>query len=162
MPEYMVRSIRPDDRPWMSRLLKKYWGSAKVVTRGRIYRGDKLPGFIAVRNERPVGLITYRIEKAECEIVTLNSLNEGIGIGSELLGAVKKTAESSGCRRLWLITTNDNTPAIRFYRKRGFVIVAVHRNAMNESRRLKPEIPKTGVDGVPITDEIEMEIMLLG
>lgn len=160
MPEYIVRSIRPDDRPWILRLLKKYWGSAEVVTRGRLYRGDQLPGFIAVRKERPVGLITYRIEGAECEIVTLNSLDEGIGIGSELLRAVKRTAESSGCRRLWLITTNDNTPAIRFYRKRGFVVTAVHRNAIEQSRKLKPEIPETGVDGIPITDEVEMEMAL--
>lgn len=160
MTEYAVRSIGPDDRPWISSLLKEHWGSAKVVTRGRIYRGDQLPGFIAVRKERSVGLITFRIEGAGCEIATLNSLDEGIGIGSELLRAVKRTAESSGCRRLWLITTNDNTPAIRFYRKRGFVVTAVHRNAIEQSRKLKPEIPEIGVDGIPITDEIEMEMIV--
>ncbi len=160
MAKYAVRSIRRDDRRWISQLLKKHWGSAEVVTRGKIHRADHLPGFVAVDGERPVGLITYRIEGADCEIVTLNSLVEGAGIGSELLSAVKRTAKLSGCRRLWLITTNDNTPAIRFYQKRGFIIADVDRNAVKQSRKLKPVIPETGVDGILITDEIEMEMRL--
>lgn len=160
MDEYVVRVIHRDDRRWISRLLKKYWGSTEVVTRGRIHRADLLPGFAAIDGKKPVGLITYRIEGADCEIVTLNSLVEGAGIGSELLSAVKRVAEMSRCRRLWLITTNDNKPAIEFYKKRGFAVAAVHKDAIGESRRLKPEIPQIGVDGIPIRDEIEMEINL--
>jgi GNAT superfamily N-acetyltransferase len=160
MDKYVVRVIDRDDRRWISRLLKKYWGSAEVVTRGRIHHADHLPGFAAVDGKRPVGLITYRIEGTECEIVTLNSLVEGAGIGSELLSAVKRVAEKSGCHRLWLITTNDNKPAMEFYKKRGFTVTAVHNDAIEESRRLKPEIPQIGVDGIPIRDEIEMEMIL--
>ena len=70
-------------------------------------------------------------------------------------------AARAGCRRLWLITTNDNTPAINFYRHLGFSLVAIHEGAVNLSRRLKPEIPETGVGGVPIRDELEFEISML-
>jgi DNA-3-methyladenine glycosylase I len=160
MDKYVVRVINRDDRRWIPKLLKKHWGSAKVVTRGRIHRADRLEGFAAVDGNKPVGLVTYRIEGTECEIVTLNSLVKGAGIGSELLSAVKRMAAKSGCHRLWLITTNDNKPAIEFYEKRGFTITAVHKDAIKESRRLKPEIPQIGVDGIPITDEIEMEMPL--
>ena len=160
MDEYVVRVIHGDDRRWISRLLKKYWGSTDVVTRGRIHRADSLPGFAAIDGKKPLGLITYRIEGADCEIITLNSLVEGAGIGSELLSAVRRVAEMSRCRRLWLITTNDNKPAIEFYKKRGFTVAAVHKDAIEESRKLKPEIPQIGVDGIPIRDEIEMEIYL--
>jgi len=160
LAKYTVRSIRRDDRRWISQLLKKHWGSAEVVTRGKIHRADHLPGFAAVDGKKSIGLITYRTEGADCEIVTLNSLVEGAGIGSELLGAVKTEADLSRCRRLWLITTNDNTPAIEFYKKRGFAMAAVYEDAIEESRKLKPEIPQIGVDGIPITDEIEMEMML--
>jgi hypothetical protein len=59
-----------------------------------------------------------------------------------------------------LITTNDNTAALRFWQKRGFKLLRVHRNAVEKSRKLKPEIPLTGNDGIPIRDEIELEMML--
>jgi hypothetical protein len=57
-------------------------------------------------------------------------------------------------------TTNDNLNALRFYQKRGFVLVSVHRNAVIKSRQLKPEIPLTGNDGIPLRDEIELEMLL--
>jgi hypothetical protein len=50
--------------------------------------------------------------------------------------------------------------ALRFYQKRGFVLVAVHRNALEQSRKLKPEIPLIGDDEIPLRDEIELEMML--
>ncbi|MEM6284414.1 MAG: GNAT family N-acetyltransferase, partial [Chloroflexota bacterium] len=60
----------------------------------------------------------------------------------------------------WLITSNDNTPALRYWQKRGFEIIAVHRDAITEARRLKPEIPLVGMDDIPIRDEIELEMRL--
>jgi hypothetical protein len=39
-------------------------------------------------------------------------------------------------------------------------LAAVHRGAIAESRRLKPEIPLRGVGGHPIDDEIEFEWLL--
>ena len=72
----------------------------------------------------------------------------------------EKVATASGCKQLWLITTNDNINALRFYQKRGFMLVAVHRNALELSRKLKPEIPMIGNDGIPLRDEIELEMIL--
>ncbi len=144
----------------MASLLTEHWGSARSVSRGRIYQADELPGFIAVHQNKPVGLITYNIDMKECEITTMNSLIEGKGIGSALVDAVKGVAITAKCKRLWLITTNDNTHALHFYQKYGFLLVAVHRNAIEKSRLLKPEIPLTGNDGIPIRDEIELEMKL--
>jgi len=144
----------------MSELLEAEWGGINVASRGRIHDASRLPGFIALDRGRPVGLATYRIEGDSCELVTLNSLVEGQGIGSALILKVKDTAQTDGCRRLWLITTNDNTPALRFYQKRGFRLAALHRNTLKESRKLKPEIPLVGLDGIPIMDELELEIDL--
>lgn len=44
------------------------------------------------------------------------------------MNAVKQKAVECGCKRLWLITTNDNVDAFRFYQTRGFVLVKIHRN----------------------------------
>lgn len=85
---------------------------------------------------------------------------ENRGIGSALVEVVKRAAVSSGCRRLWLITTNDNMKALKYYQKRGFLLVAVHRNALEQARKLKPQIAVIGIDGIPLRDEIELEMPL--
>lgn len=155
-----VRPLTAADKDWVVAQLRKWWGSVRVVTRGRVHQADELPGFIVVREKERVGLATYRTAGDECEMVTLNSVVEHIGVGSALIEAVKNAGREAGCRRLWLITTNDNMSALRFYQKRQFALVALHRDAISQSRRLKPEIPDTGIDGIPIRDEIELGLML--
>jgi len=160
MNTYQVRPLTSDDRNWVVGLIEKEWGSRKVVTCGIVHDVIDLDGFIAVRGDKPIGLLTFWIEGEECEIVTLNSLSKNIGVGSSLIDSVKVTARQSGCRRIWLITTNDNLAAVRFYQKRGFSMVAVYPGAIEQSRGLKPEIPLIGIDGIPLRDEIELEMLL--
>jgi len=158
--QILIQPITPQDREWIRGFLRERWGSIAVVSRGQVYYGDRLPGFIARKADTPVGLITYHIDGDQCEIVTIDSLTPGIGIGSALIAKVHHEALSHACTRLWLITTNDNLPALRFYQRRGFRIVAVYPGAMENSRKLKPGIPLTGIDGIPIQDEIELEMRL--
>ena len=101
----------------------------------------------------------YEIVRNECEIVSLSSLAELTGVGSLLVDAEVHGLEAQ-CRRVWLVTTNDNMDALRFYQLKGFMLSALHLNAVQQSRKLKPEIPVTGQDGIPIRDEIELEIPL--
>jgi GNAT superfamily N-acetyltransferase len=157
---FQIMPVTDDEKAWAASVLTESWGSAISVSRGRVYQADELPGFIAVQKGEPVGLITYCLNDKECEITTMNSLVEGKGIGSALVDAVKSIAVTSKCKRLWLITTNDNTKALRFWQKRGFNLEAVYPNAIEKSRKLKPEIPLIGDDGIPIRDEIELEMIL--
>lgn len=160
MAALRVRAIDPADRDWVNRAVADFNGSSRAVSRGRLHDVARLPGFIAEQDGERVGVITMSIEGGECEIVTLNSLVEGAGIGSALIEAVRQEAMVAGCRRLWLITTNDNTPALRFYQRQGFRLAALRPGAVDAARRtLKPEIPLTGVDGIPIRDEIELELL---
>jgi SAM-dependent methyltransferase len=131
-----------------------------MVSRGRVHDLTKQPGFVALVGGKPVGLLTYHIVDGACEITGLTSGSGGRGAGSALIEAARTAAEKAGCWRLWLITTNDNLHALRFYQKRGFFLVAVYPNSLQEARRLKPEIPMTGLDGLPLRDEIELEIRL--
>lgn len=158
MQSFRIRPGTKQDHDWILRLLNEHWGSARIVTRGIVHEADKLPAFLADLDSERVGLITYRLHEDQCEVISLNSFRESIGIGTALLSAVKNVAAKAGCKRLWLITTNDNLAAIRFYQKRGWTLVAVHRGAIAESRRLKLTIPEVGIDGIPIRDEIELEL----
>jgi GNAT superfamily N-acetyltransferase len=155
-----IRQLGDEERDWARALLTEHWSSPIVVSRGRLHHADRLPGLVAAIDGGRCGLLTYRLDGDQCEIVTLNSLAEGRGVGSALLAAARESAGTAGCRRLWLITTNDNEPAIRFYKRRGFALAAVHADAVEASRRLKPEIPRIGIGGVPIRDEVEFELLL--
>jgi len=155
-----IRHLSPNDRDFVVRVLIQNWASTTIVTRGVAHQADELPGFVAVEGSERIGLVTYRIASGECEIISLNSLVQGKGAGTALIEAVKNVAVSAGCARICLVTTNDNTHALRFYQRRGFALVAIHRDALEQSRRLKPEIPEVGIDGIPLRDEIELEMCL--
>jgi ribosomal protein S18 acetylase RimI-like enzyme len=157
---FALRPIREADREQIARFVSERWGSEIVVSRGVVHKPAELPGFIAFQGEEWLGLLTYHIKGEACEIVTLDSLVPARGIGTALLTAVKEAAVEAGCKCLWLVTTNDNLNALHFYQKRGFELVAVHINALERSRELKPEIPKIGIDGIPLRDEIELEMVV--
>lgn len=160
MTHFTVEPLSPAHQNWAEDFIQREWGSQRQVSRGVVYQVLEYPGFVAVVDSQPQGIAIYRLEDRQCEILLLHSALPGRGIGAALVNHVAEVARKAGCKRLWLITTNDNIPAIRFYQRRGFVIAAVHVNALEESRRLKPEIPLTGYDGIPIRDEIEFEKLL--
>lgn len=156
-----TRAMTSDDREWAHALIAEHWGGIKMVTRGVLYDMREFPGIIAWRDGVPVGLATYRIDGDACELMSINSLIQDSGVGTSLLRAVEETARAAGCRRLFLITTNDNTHALRFYQRKGYRLVALRPGAIDEARRLKPGIPKVGIDGIPLRDELELERMLI-
>jgi N-acetylglutamate synthase-like GNAT family acetyltransferase len=119
------------------------------------------PAFLAWRNDELVGAATYVIEDGECELLTLHATSQLGGIGSALVRAVKDAARAGGCTRLWVVTTNDNVDALRFYQRRGFRLVHLRPGAVDESRRtLKPEIPMVGDYGIDLRDELELDMAL--
>jgi DNA-3-methyladenine glycosylase I len=158
--EVTIRPLVPEDEEWVADFIDRRWGSPYVVGHGNLYYPHTLPGFAAEVEGEAVGLITYHANGDDWEIVTIDSLEPGSGIGSNLVYTVRQAAKSAGARRLWLITTNDNLNALRFYQKRGFTLVALYPNALERSRQLKPNIPLVGEDGIPLRDEIELEMLL--
>lgn len=155
-----IRVINDEYRSAVNELLKREWNCPPSVSRGKAIDTTSLPGFIFLSDNIIDGIITYNIENSECEIVTLNSFKENKGIGTALINAVLSVAKTNRCNRLWLITTNDDINAIRFYQKKGFVLAAAHINAMEISRRIKPSIPLIGMDNIPIKHELEFEMIL--
>jgi GNAT superfamily N-acetyltransferase len=120
----------------------------------------ELPGFAAFEDEQCVGLVTYEIDGEACEIVSIDALEEGRGVGSALLEAVVEVARGAGCSRVQLLTTNNNLRALAFYQKRGFRLVGLVPGAIDEERSLKPSIPLVDAAGLPIRDELHLELPL--
>ena len=129
-----VREIESSDREWVRSFLEHHFGSTKVVSRGVLHRADDLPGFIGIDRGEPSALLTYSVMNGEREVVSLYAAIAGRALGSRLLASARERARGQQCRRLWLITTNDNEPAIAFYKRWGMHLAAVHRGAIAQSR----------------------------
>lgn len=155
-----VRAARQADRPWMAGVLRESWSSTQVVSGGRSHDPSQLPALVAEVSGERVGLATYRVDGDQCEVVSLDALLPRRGVGSELLSAAKEVASMEGCRRLWLITTNDNLDALRFYQRRGLRLVAVRHDAVDRAREINPQIPEAGSFGIAVHDELELEVEL--
>ena len=155
-----LRRLTLADLPRLRQFWIEHWGGEEMITRGNVYHPEQLDGFVVEDENEWVGLVTFFMKDAECEVTSLDSLREGKGIGTQLIDKAIEEARARNCKRLFLITTNDNLHALGFYQKRGFEIVTVYRGAVNESRKRKPSISLVGMDGIPLRDEIELEMML--
>ncbi len=157
---YLVRQLLPSDRAWVEAAIIAEWEAEIVIAHGEVFHPADLPGFSAHAGSEVIGLLTYYLSGDSLEVITLNSWQEGIGVGTTLLAAARGVALQAGCRRIFLVTTNNNLHALGFYQKRGFIISAVRLNALAESRIIKPGIPLLDEAGLPIRDEFELEFLL--
>jgi len=155
-----VRPLRDDERDWLAERLRESWGRPEVVSRGRLRDASRLEALVCEESDRPLGVATLELRDGDCELVTIDAFEAGRGAGTALLEAAVERARAEGCGRLWLVTTNDNLRALRFYQRRGLRLVALHPGGSDEARRLKPEIPEIGYHGIPIRDELELELRL--
>jgi GNAT superfamily N-acetyltransferase len=152
-----IRPLGAEDGPWVAAWMREHWGDETMALRGELLRPAEHPGFAALLGDETVGLATYIVQGAACELLSLNSLREGLGVGGALVDAVAAAARAAGCTRLQLITTNDNLKALGFYQRRGFRIVGVSPGAVDQARAtIKPAIPAVAENGIPIRDEIEL------
>lgn len=157
-----VRELHDDERAWLRATLSELWSGDVVVGRGRRWAHGEQPALVAVdaSGER-VGVATYAVEGDTAELVTLNALRPGTGAGRRLVEAVAAVARAAGAVRLRVMTTNDNLAALRLYQRAGFRLAELRPGAVDEARRaLKPGIPLTGNDGIPIRDEIDLVLDL--
>jgi ribosomal protein S18 acetylase RimI-like enzyme len=157
--EVRVRALRDDERAWAKAVLDERWGEV-AVGGGRELRPAEYPALVAEADGERAGLLTYSVDGTDCEIVSIDALTVGAGIGGALIEAAVQTARAAGATRVHLITTNDNLPALRLYQRHEFVLVELRSNQLAISRRLKPEISETGHAGIPLRDELVLERML--
>jgi len=157
-----VRERHDRDRTRVERFLAERH-AARVARLGRLEDSLAHPGLIAERGGELAGVLTYIVDGGSCEVLTLHAAERLTGVGTALLEAVEEVAGGLGCERLWVITTNDNLDALRFYQRRGFRLAALHAGAVDDSRaRLKPGLPRVGEHGIDLRDELELEKVLPG
>jgi GNAT superfamily N-acetyltransferase len=148
-----IRPAESADAAWISGFLRERWRATVIVVHGEVIDAAALPALIAQNRQ---GLATYRLHSSEAELVTLDAVPAGAGIGTALVEALTAKLRVGGCERLWLTTTNDKLSALRFYLRRGFRLIQVRSGAVDDARELKPSIPTVGEHGIPVHAELDL------
>ena len=153
MTSLTVRPAGPTDAAAVTRLLNETWNPIQAVS-NRVYDLRTLPCLVAVRDDTVVGLLHYEIVGTAMEVVSLFAEPRGSGAGTALMREAAAIGTAHGATRLWLVTTNDNVDALRFYQRRGLRILEVRPGGVDAARALKASIPKIGAYGIEMHDEI--------
>jgi N-acetylglutamate synthase-like GNAT family acetyltransferase len=152
-----VRRRRPEDVPAVTAFLERH-NSIRVARLDRLERPLDHPALLGLDGDVIAGVLTYIVGGATMEVLTLNVEQQWAGCGTALLDAADRIAADAHCQRAFLITTNDNVDAVRFYQRRGFRLAELRPGAVDRSRAvLKPEIPAIGNYGIPLRDELVLD-----
>src|ERR1700753_713476 len=112
-PEIRIRPVGDADRPMVSWLMTELWGSTVQVVHKSVYRPADLPGLIAERGGRCVGLLTFTVDGGVLEVVTLNALERRTGVGTLLMEGAAAEARQRRCQEIRLTPRNDDPGALR-------------------------------------------------
>jgi N-acetylglutamate synthase-like GNAT family acetyltransferase len=160
--DYMIkiRLKSRNDNDRIIQYLKNNWGGEFILSKGKAHYCENLQGLIAEGDYSISGLCLFTIDENELEIVLIEAFKENQGVGTALLKEIESIAVENQIKRVWLVTTNDNLNAMRFYIKKGLSFKRIERNVVEEYRKQKPGIPLVGNYGIPIMDELEFEKIL--
>jgi GNAT superfamily N-acetyltransferase len=151
----VVRPFGPSDVGWAEALVENLAGRLQARL-GEVVDALACQGFVAEADGERCGIVTFTENGPSVEVVYIETTVQHRGVGTALIDEVLKRARG---KRVWLVTTNDNLDALRFYQRRGFRMAELRVGAVDYTRRyLKPSIPTMGNFGIPKHDEIVLEI----
>jgi GNAT superfamily N-acetyltransferase len=156
-----LRPITPEDREWIAEMIGTAFGSVRLISNEHLIEdASLLDGFAAEIDARPIGCALINDVDGDTELVALVTVYRGAGVGAALLDAVVERGRRDGWKRLWLVTSNDNTDAMRVYQRAGWDWTEFRRDAITRARATRPEIPELGNHGIPVRHEIHFEAPL--
>jgi GNAT superfamily N-acetyltransferase len=155
----MKSDIEPASTDFIRRVWDERWAGSPVVSvNERQYQPVDVEGLVwRGREGEAGGLVTFAIEEDWAEIVSVHAFVQGRGTGSRLMDAAEEELRRRGVKKVRLVTTNDNPRALSFYVRRGYRLVRLHLDVMDEVRKLKPRVPVIGNCRIPLRDMWELE-----
>jgi GNAT superfamily N-acetyltransferase len=152
MTEGRMEPATPEE---IDRLLRENWG-LPVVCIDRLYEPADLEGLVWRDDSGIQGLVTWAVKEDRAEIVTMDAFRQGTHIGGRLLDAAESELRQRGVRTVAVVTTSDNLRAQALYLRRGYRLIRLDLDGMERVRALKPGVPETGHEGLPLRDMWEL------
>jgi GNAT superfamily N-acetyltransferase len=135
---------------------RRRWG-LPIYSPGHQYLPHDVEGLAINSAEgETLALVTWSINGVEAEIVSLDSLEAGQGHGTRLLSAAEEALRGQGAKSIRVVISNDNLASLDFFQRRGYRLVRIYPDGMEEVRKIKPGIPKLGAGRVPLRDVWEL------
>jgi ribosomal protein S18 acetylase RimI-like enzyme len=160
-PRGAVRPLASDDLGWAAEALATGLGGRLQARRGELIDVLDDAGLVALDDDGTrVGLLTWRRDgPGRIEISAIVAVVVRGGVGTMLVRALRDHATAVGAGEIRVTTTNDNLAGLAFYQRLGFRLVELRAGAVDEARRtIKPSIPETDSDGLPLRDELELSL----
>jgi GNAT superfamily N-acetyltransferase len=154
-----VREIA--DKSAFLALMTQHWGSHRMMIGVKVYDCAELPltGLFSASGEL-LAVASWTVDGEIAVLCALHALAQGQGSAARLLDAVKAAARARGALKLRAMLTNDNMSGLAFYQKCGFHFSGLYVEAIDHYRSVIPTIIKTGYQGLPVRDALELEIDL--
>jgi GNAT superfamily N-acetyltransferase len=157
-PPLTIRPATSADRAGIAKLAEYVWGETEADCFDKSYQVDELPAYVACDGSEIVGVASYACEGDVVNLVMLDVLPrwQGRGVARKLISEVIDVARDAGLERVIVATTNDALPALQLYQRMGFTITEVLVGSMLEHHGGV----ELGFAGIPVRDEIRMELRL--
>ncbi len=155
-----VSRLKQTDRPAVEGYLQARFGTTWMPGGTELVDAAALAGFAAKAAHGLVGLASFSMEKAQCQLVCLDSLQAGLGHADALLQAVITHARSEGCQKLLVTIGNHHLRALGFYQRQGFTITGVRAGELARLYAPMPDLILHGDRAIPARDLLELELPL--
>jgi N-acetylglutamate synthase-like GNAT family acetyltransferase len=153
-----IRDPGPEDHDALAVFLSSR-GVRRVARAGELVDPLEHRALIAEDAGRLAGVAGYVPGGERWELLTLHVRERHAGVGTALVEELRRRARDAGAPRLFVVTTNDNLDALRFYQRRGFRLHALRTGAVDHVREdARVEIRLAGEHGIPVHDELELEL----
>ena len=121
---------------------------------------SEYPAIVAESNNEINGFIFYTPFRDDAVLILALGVlpqYQGCGIGKALVVQVEKYTREQGRKQLYVVTTNDNLPALAFYQRLGFQLFEVIPDVVAE----KLGGIQLGISNIPIRDELRLSKAIL-
>lgn len=149
-----------EDVEHLEELVIGFWGDRVQRMFEQDFTVSEYPAIVAESNNEINGFIFYTPFRDDAVLILALGVlpqYQGCGIGKALVVQVEKYTREQGRKQLYVVTTNDNLPALAFYQRLGFQLFEVIPDVVAE----KLGGIQLGISNIPIRDELRLSKAIL-
>ena len=155
LPPPFVREAGGGDRERALEIFHREFRGRQLVADGEPVDVDQADLLVAETEGGVSGALAWRVRPDALHVVALatDPMWQRSGVGGYLLAEAEALARRHGLRRVLVTMTNDNSPALYFYQRRGYRLAGVLADAVSAQPGNRD---LTGFAGIPIRDEVQL------